>query len=318
VPVPADGCLGTGDWPRELRDGERLLLPVHPWQADHVLKQPYAPWRPARPLLSLRTLALPDGPHVKTALSARLTSSVRDISPYSVRAAAPLSALGEELAARTGGLLHVTRTPAAVSAHSPDLAALLRESPEVYAGPGERVVPVAALATTDLPGSPQWLAAFARLALTVGLRLLDLGVALEAHGQNLLVILAADGTPLRLVYRDLADIRISPARLMRHGITPPPLTGRLITDDETALRRKLFGSLVAGALAGTAGSGPALGTALASAVADLPDTPDLRALREGPLPAKALTLMRLSPRTPGDQWTALPNPLVLEHDPSDQ
>ncbi|MFF3916052.1 IucA/IucC family protein [Streptomyces sp. NPDC001852] len=318
VPVPADGCLVSGDWPEELRDGERLLLPVHPWQADHVLDRPYAPWRPARPLLSLRTLALPDGPHVKTALSARLTSSVRDISPYSVGAAAPLSALGEELAARTGGLLHVTRTLGAVSAHSPDLAALLRESPEAYAGPGEHVVPVAALATTDLPGSPAWLAAFARLALTVGLRLLDLGVALEAHGQNLLVILSADGAPLRLVYRDLADIRISPARLTRHGITPPPLTGRLITDDETALRRKLFGSLVGGALAGTAGSGRALGAALAGAAADLPDTSDLRALCEGPLPAKALTLMRLSPQTPGDQWTSLPNPLVLEAAPSDQ
>ncbi|MER6732422.1 IucA/IucC family siderophore biosynthesis protein [Streptomyces puniciscabiei] len=318
VPVPAEGCLVTGDWPEELRDGERVLVPVHPWQAEHVLKRPYAAWRPAHPLLSLRTLALPDGPHVKTALSARLTSSVRDISPYSVEAAAPLSALGEELAARTGGLLHVTRTLGAVSARSPDLAALLRESPEVYAGPGERVVPVAALATTALPGSPAWLAAFTRLALAVGLRLLDLGVALEAHGQNLLVILSADGTPLRLVYRDLADIRISPVRLARHGIAPPPLTGRLITDDETALRRKLFGSLVAGALAGTAGSGPALGAALAAAVPDLPDTPDLRVLREGPLPAKALTLMRLSPRTPGDQWTSLPNPLVLEHAPSDQ
>ncbi|MFE8944564.1 IucA/IucC family protein [Streptomyces sp. NPDC007856] len=318
VPVPADGCLVTGNWPQELRDGERLLLPVHPWQADHVIKRSHTPWRPARPLLSLRTLALPDGAHVKTALSARLTSSVRDISRYSIEAAAPLSALGEELAARTDGLLHITRTLAAVSAHSPDLAALLRESPEVYAGPGERVVPVAALATTDLPGSPCWLAAFTRLALTVGLRLLDLGVALEAHGQNLLVILAADGTPLRLVYRDLADIRISPARLARHGITPPPLTGRLITDDETALRRKLFGSLVAGALAGTAGSGPALGAALSAAVPDLPDTPDLRALREGPLPAKALTLMRLSPQTPGDQWTSLPNPLVLEPGASDQ
>ncbi|MCC5473610.1 IucA/IucC family protein [Streptomyces barringtoniae] len=318
VPVPADGCLVTGEWPQELRDGERLLLPVHPWQAEHVLKGPYTPWRPARPLLSLRTLALPEGPHVKTALSARLTSSVRDISPYSVRAAAPLSALGEELAAHTEGLLHVTRTLGAVSAHSPDLAALLRESPEVYAGPGERVVPVAALATTGLPGSPAWLAAFTRLALTVGLRLLELGVALEAHGQNLLVIVSADGTPLRLVYRDLADIRISPARLTRHGITPPPLSGRLVTDDETALRRKLFGSLVAGALAGTAGSGPALGAALSAAVPGLPDTPDLRGLREGPLPAKALTLMRLSPQTPGDQWTSLPNPLVLEHDRSDQ
>ncbi|MFG3206997.1 IucA/IucC family protein [Streptomyces sp. NPDC048192] len=318
VPVPADGCLVAGDWPAELRDGKRLLLPVHPWQADRVLKRSYDPWRPARPLLSLRTLALPDGPHVKTALSARLTSSVRDISPYSVEAAAPLSALGEELAARTDGLLHVTRTLGAVSAGSPDLAALLRESPEVYAAPGERVVPVAALATTALPESPGWLAAFARLALTVGLHLLDLGVALEAHGQNLLVVLAADGTPLRLVYRDLADIRISPARLARHGIAPPALTGRLVTDDEPALCRKLFGSLVAGALAATAGSGPALGAALSAAVPDLPGTPGLRALLHGPLPAKALTLMRLSPRTPGDQWTSLPNPLVLEACRSDQ
>ncbi|MEV5386503.1 IucA/IucC family protein [Streptomyces sp. NPDC052721] len=311
VPVPADGCLVSGDWPAELRDGDRLLVPVHPWQATRVLGRSYDLWRPARPLMSLRTLAVPGGPHVKTALSARLTSSVRDISVSSVRAAAPLSAFAEDLAARTDGLLRITRTLGAVTAHSPDLAALLRESPEVYAAPGERVLPVAALATTSLPGSPAWLAAFTRLALTVGLRLLDLGVALEAHGQNLLVVLSADGTPLRLVYRDLADIRISPARLTGHGITPPALTGRLITDDATALRRKLFGSLVAGALAGTAGSGRALGTALAAAVPDLPPTPDLAALREGPLPAKALTLMRLSPGHTGDIWTSLPHPRAV-------
>ncbi|MGW0999485.1 IucA/IucC family protein [Streptomyces sp. NPDC002523] len=318
VAVPAAECLVSGEWPGELRDGNALLLPVHPWQATHVLKRSYEPWRPAHPLMSLRTLALPGGPHVKTALSARLTSSVRDISTYSVAASAALSALGTELAARSDGLLHLTRTLGAATAHSPDLAALLRESPEAYVDPGERVLPVAALATTPLPGSPAWLAAFTRIALTAGLRLLDLGVALEAHGQNLLVVLGADDTPLRLVYRDLADIRISPARLARHGITPPGLTGRLITDDETALRRKLFGSLVAGALAGAAGSGPALGTALRAALPDLPETPDLAALREGPLPAKALTLMRLSPETPGDQWTALPNPLVLEPGASDQ
>ncbi|MBY8839861.1 IucA/IucC family siderophore biosynthesis protein [Streptomyces sp. SP2-10] len=308
VPVPAADCLLSGDWPAELRSRDRLLLPVHPWQAAHVLRRPVDAWRPARPLMSLRTLALPGGPHVKTALSARLTSSVRDISPYSVRVAAPLSDFAEDLAARTGGLLHITRTLGAVTAHSPDLAALLRESPAVYAAPGERVLPVAALATTSLPDSPAWLAAFARLALTVGLRLLDLGVALEAHGQNLLVILSPDGTPRRLVYRDLADIRISPARLARHRITPPALTGRLITDDETALRRKLFGSLVAGALAGTAGSGPALAAALETVLPGLPATSDLTALREGPLPAKALTLMRLSPGHAGDIWTALPHP----------
>lgn len=311
VPVPVGECLVTGDWPDDMRDGERLLLPVHPWQAEHVLKRPCEAGFDAHPLMSLRTLALPGGPHVKTALSARLTSSVRDISVYSITLSATISAFAESLAARTEGLLHVTRTLGAATADSPDLAAVLRESPQTYAAPehGERVLPVAALAGTGLPDSPAWLAEFARLALTVGLRLLELGVALEAHGQNLLVVLSETGAPLRLVYRDLADIRVSPVRLARHGIPVPALTGRIVTDDETTLRRKLFGSLVAGALASTAGSAPALRGALETAVRDLPRTPDLLALLEQPLPTKALTLMRLSPGTPGDQWTGLPNPL---------
>ncbi|TXS48493.1 IucA/IucC family siderophore biosynthesis protein [Streptomyces sp. uw30] len=315
VPVRAQECLVTGEWPQGMRDGGRLLIPVHPWQAEHVLKRPCDPYdegMAAHPLMSLRTLALPEGPHVKTALSARLTSSVRDISVYSIGLSATLSAFAQTLAARMDGLLHVTRTLGAATADSPDLAAVVRESPQVYAGPGEHVVPVAALATTGLPGSPAWLAEFTRLALTVGLRLLELGVALEAHGQNLLVVLSADGSPVRLVYRDLADIRISPARLARHGIPMPELTGRIVTDEVTALRRKLFGSLVAGALAGTAGSGTALRGALEAVVRELPDTVDLAALREAPLPTKALTLMRLSPATPGDQWAELPNPLVTE------
>ncbi|NED76406.1 IucA/IucC family siderophore biosynthesis protein, partial [Streptomyces sp. SID9944] len=203
----------------------------------------------------------------------------------------------------------VTRTLGAAAAGTADLAALWRESPRAYAAPGEHVLPVAALATTDLPNSPAWAADFARLALTVGLRLLELGVALEAHGQNLLVVLSASGAPLRLVYRDLADIRVSPDRLARHGMRAPDLPARNLTDDPVALRRKLFGSLVAGALAGTTGSAPALRAAMEAAVEDLPDTPDTRALREEPLPTKALTLMRLSPGRSGDIWTRLPNPL---------
>ncbi|MHC3474234.1 IucA/IucC family protein [Streptomyces sp. 7R007] len=311
VPLRERECVVSGAWPGELRDGGRLLLPVHPWQAEHVLKRSCEEWAAARPLMSLRTLAVPGGPHVKTALSARLTSSVRDISVSSVSLSAALSAFGEALAARTGGLLHVTRTLGAAAAGSPDLAAVVRESPQTYAATdrGERVVPVAALATTDLPASPRRLVDLTRLALTVCLRLLDLGVALEAHGQNLLVVLSGTGAPLRLVYRDLADIRVSPARLARHGIPVPELTARVVTDDETALRRKLFGSLVGGALAGTAGSAPALRAALETVVRELPRTPDVVALCEQPLPVKALTLMRLSPGIPGDQWTALPNPL---------
>jgi IucA / IucC family/Ferric iron reductase FhuF-like transporter len=324
VPVRVAECLVTGEWPQELRDGGRLLMPVHPWQAAHVLKRTCDAGPAAHPLMSLRTLAVPGGPHVKTALSARLTSSVRDISAYSVGLSATLSSFAESLATRSDGLLHVTRTLGAATAGSGDLAAVLRESPQTYAATdrGERVVPVAALATTALAQRPAWLAEFTRLTLTVGLRLLELGVALEAHGQNLLVVLSDTGAPLRLVYRDLADVRVSPARLARHGIPVPELTGRIVTDDVTALRRKLFGSLVAGSLAATAGSAPALRTALETAVPDLPHTPDLAALLDGPLPAKALTLMRMSPGVPGDQWTRLPNPLgrrpVLEQGALDQ
>lgn len=312
IPVPAGDCLVTGVWPKWLRDGEQVVIPVHPWQAAHVLEREPAGRMAARPLMALRTLALPEGPHVKTALSARLTSSVRDISLGSVAASAVLSEFGESMAARTGGLLHITRTLGAAAAGCADLAAVVRESPQEYAAAGERVVPVAALAATGLPRSPAWTARFARLALTVGLRLLDLGVALEAHGQNLLVVLSPEGEPVRLVYRDLADLRISPARLARHGIPAPELPARMVTDDERMLRRKLFGSLVAGALAGTTGSGPALRAALESVVRDLPRTPDLAALRGEPLPAKALTLMRLSPRAVGDEWAELPNPLQGE------
>ncbi|MFC3574474.1 IucA/IucC family protein [Streptomyces yaanensis] len=310
--VAVDDCLVRGEWPVWLRDGKRALIPVHPWQSAHVLGVPAQDGPAAHPLMALRTLALPDGgPHVKTAVSARLTSSVRDISVYSVDTSATVSDFVESIAARTDGLLRVTRTLGAISAHSPDLAAVVRESPETYADPaqGERVVPVAALPVTGLPASPAWLAEFTRLALTVGLRLLDLGVALEAHGQNLLVVLSSTGAPLRLVYRDLADIRVSPARLARHGIKAPELAGRIVTDEETTLRRKLFGSLVAGALASTAGSAPVLRAALETAVRDLPNTPDLTPLREEPLPAKALTLMRLSPGLSGDRWALLPNPL---------
>jgi DNA polymerase-3 subunit chi len=307
--VAVDDALVTGEWPKWLRDGERVLIPVHPWQSAHVLDAPVQEGFGARPLMSLRTLAVPDGPHVKTALSARLTSSVRDISVYSVETADTVSAFMEEITVRLDAPLHITRTLGAATAGFPDLAAVVRESPDGYAGAGERCVPVAALPLTMLPEKASWLAEFTRLVLTVGLRLLELGVALEAHGQNLLVILDRAGSPVRLVYRDLADIRVSPARLARHGIPVPRLSGRIVTDDETALRRKLFGSLVGGALGATAGSAAALREALETVAPDLPPTADLPALLGEPLPTKALTLMRLSPETPGDLWTRLPQPL---------
>jgi hypothetical protein len=313
APVVRERCLVSGEWPAEWREGGRLLLPVHPWQARHVLRRTGSAQGQdvaAHPLMALRTLAVPGGPQVKTALSTRLTSSVRDISPGSVASSAAVSAFVESLTSRLDGLLHVTRTLGAACDGTPDLAAVVREAPELYAGPGERVLPVAALRASGTACAPSWRADLAALSLGVGLRLLELGVALEAHGQNLLAVLSPDGRPVRLVYRDLADIRVSPARLARHGLRlPDGIPRRIVTDDVAALRRKLFGSLVAGALGAAAGSSGALAALLREVAPGLPPTPDLEALLRDPLPSKALTLMRLSPDTPGDLWTYLPHPL---------
>ncbi|MFG1960234.1 IucA/IucC family protein [Nonomuraea sp. NPDC049028] len=356
VAVPASRCVVIGAWPDWLRDGDRLLLPAHPWQSRHVL--PELGFRPfvaggiaARPLICVRTLApVGGGPHFKTAFSTRLTSNVRDISPGSIRDSAPLSAMLVHLARRLGGPLRITRNLAAACAvvdgePSADLAVLVRESPTEYAGAGETVLPVAALIVRPTSGGPplihgvvqslsggprlgaavEWLGEFARQALEAALGLLVYGVTLEAHGQNLLVVLDRHGRPIRLVYRDLADIRVSPARLRRNGLTPPPLSARLITDDPDELHAKLFGSLVGttfSSLVSALGQGDreveerlwAVVAAVAGQVFDdLPATADTRADRAalfGPeLPVKAHTVMQFEGGPTGDRWARLPNPL---------
>jgi len=346
VPLPPTACTVVGDWPDALRDGRgRLLLPAHPWQLREVLPALGFPAAEgslaADPLMALRTLApVGGGPHIKTALSLRMTSSVRNISGSSVLNSSLLSALLAEVTDRLGGDLVITRNLAAASARttareaartagaatrsaqalSPDLAVLLRESPEVHAGPGERVLPLAAV--TAVSGHPAaWLGALARLAWPPLLRLLSWGVALEAHGQNLLVVLDSRDRPLRLVYRDLADVRVSPVRLAGIGVHPADLGGHVLEDDPVALRRKLLGSLLGGSLSSLVaqlGGGvrtveDELWAAVAAAAREAAGVlapEDRRALLEQPIPVKALSRMRLGGQPSGDQWTLLPNPLA--------
>ncbi|MFE6052634.1 IucA/IucC family protein [Kitasatospora sp. NPDC056446] len=84
VAVPRERLRTTPGWP--LVDGETLLLPVHPWQRDHVLPRygltPAASW-PARPLMSLRSLATPRW-QVKTSIDVQLTAAVRGLSRAAV------------------------------------------------------------------------------------------------------------------------------------------------------------------------------------------------------------------------------------------
>jgi siderophore synthetase component len=339
--VPAHRWHGAGVWPRQLRDGDTILLPLHPWQRDHVLAHHpdlavEEATIPARPLLSLRTLAplgvLPDC-HIKTALDVQVTNYRRTISPAEVADGPPLSDLVTALIDKAGygGSLGVLRElgGGAVCVDgqpSSSLAAMIRESTECYLGTGEIAVPLTAVHATGaaaVSGDPvRWLADFAGLVLPPALTLLSMGVALEAHGQNTLVVLRG-GRPVRVLYRDLDGVRVSPRRLAPCGFTLPPLIGTRAGDDVEALHTKLFGGLISGVfselvdvLTRTREADPrALWDAVAEVgrrvYAGLPNPEDAAAFFGDTMPLKATIAMRLSENPGKAQWTSVPNPLAL-------
>ena len=325
--VPADRWHSTGA-------GMPPLLPVHPWQASHLLTD-YPFCSPtgitvlASPLMSLRTLALRDDSryHLKTAVDVQMTSAVRTISPAAVHNGPLLSGWLTPLAARAGiQLLREVSGGAVLVGGAParSLAVLRREAP--VPGPGEVVLPLAVLSApspasgrallTELPRS--FLDDLLTLLLPALLKLLSAGVALEAHGQNTLVAVR-DGVPVRILYRDLGGIRVLPSRLDKAGIDPPPVLGDLIAPDEDALRTKLYAavSTVVGELASTAarefGEPPAVlwGTAadVVRGAVDA-DAGDVSVLLGPVLPVKATTMMRLAGDPLSDRFTTLDNPMA--------
>ncbi|MFF4361624.1 IucA/IucC family protein [Streptomyces sp. NPDC001604] len=339
--VPTDRWQATGDWPDELRDGDTVLMPVHPWQREHVLAH-----HPeltvvdrtiaARPLLSMRTLAPLDALqrcHIKTALDVQVTNYRRTISPAEVADGAPLSELVSAVVDKAGfgESLRILRELAGGSVRvdgkpSSSLAAMIRESSERHLMPGEIAVPLTAVHATGaamVTGDPvTWLSEFARLVLPPALTLLSMGVALEAHGQNTLVALR-DGRPVRVLYRDLDGVRIHPDRLAAYGFLLPQLAGSRAGNDDTALRTKLFGGLLSGVfselvdvLARTRGADPhELWAAVAQVgghvYADLPEAAGDREVFFGDtLPLKATIAMRLAEDSGVAQWTPVANPLA--------
>ena len=166
------------------------LIPVHPWQLEHVLPRlhagaieggevvPLGSVRiPTRALLSFRTLA-PVGRrgeprhHIKTAVNLQLTGAVRTVSPNSVENAARISRVLREVWDREGGFggrfvileeraaayydpAEGTLAPGERRELTKNLAAILREPPEAHVGPGEVPVPASALlAESPVSGEP--------------------------------------------------------------------------------------------------------------------------------------------------------------------
>jgi siderophore synthetase component len=329
--VPPDRWYGTAP----------PVLLAHPWQADRLMHR--YPWlvadgetAPVRPLMSLRTVApLDGGEHVKTAVDVQMTSAVRTVSPAAVHNGPVLSRLLRRLTADLPTLDVLAETTAGAvlvdSVPHRHLAYLRRQAPPVT--PGATVVALGALgATSPADGRPllaevvdgyggdpyAWFTDLCAVLLPPLLTLLHRGVALEAHGQNTLVVLPA-GRPTRIFYRDLGGVRVSAARLRAAGVDPPPLHGDLPTDDPDVLRTKLAAAALATALGeqvallarGHHADPDRLWAIAAATIRGTGRSSDVDALLRQPLPVKAMTAMRLAPRPLDDVWCHLDNPMAV-------
>ncbi|MFJ6661243.1 IucA/IucC family protein [Streptomyces sp. NPDC091377] len=293
------------DWP--LTDGPRILLPVHPWQHDHILPR-YgliaAGSIPARPLMSLRSVATEQW-QIKMSIDVQLTSAVRGLSHPTMHNGPALSRVLPDLP----GLTFLRETHAA--GIDPHLGAVLRQPPERHLRAGQVAVPLSALTTSTTPGID--FATVITATVPPLLRMLDRGIALEAHGQNTLLVLDENQQPHGLLYRDVGGIHLSPHRFGIH----PPLRGTIVNDDPLVLHSKLAAAMTM-TLAGLihAADDDSLWAYAAHTIdttyADLPADHWNRhhhALFHAPtLPVKAYTTKRLAddPRT--DLWCRTPNP----------
>lgn len=289
VDVPPERWLSTGD-------GLPPVLTLHPWQAARLGRTGRP--RPARPLMSLRTLVPVDDPgtHLKTAVDAQLTSAVRTVSAAAVRNGPVVTAF---LAAVQDDIT-ILRETAAGAVLDEDGEPDRRQAIVVRQAPPPGAIPLAALAAPSpadgrpvacevvdagYDGDPKaYLDDLARL-LDAATRLAAAGIGLEAHGQNLLVTL--DGGRLaRLFYRDVGGVRI-------HGRPDLRLYGDLATDDpdEPGVTVRAAVAVVLGeqaaALARATGADPAALWATAGQ------------------PVKATTAMRLAADPLRPIWTTL-------------
>jgi 3,4-dihydroxybenzoyl-citryl-spermidine/N-citryl-spermidine--spermidine ligase len=228
------------------------LLPVHPWQWRHLKDGLLAGWvadgrivslgehgAPYRATQSIRTLvnhSAPASAHVKLPLDIINTSSLRVLEPHSIVTAPHLSAWLARLV--SGDAAFVERYPLTIlqeyagirvdphGALDGKLGLMLRESPKVEAD--EQAVPFNALMMIEADGKPfiapwverhgliPWLGRMLEVTvLPVWHLMVHHGVALEAHGQNMILVLR-NGWPERLILRDFHEsVEFCPA-LLRH------------------------------------------------------------------------------------------------------
>lgn len=244
-----------------------VAQPVHEWQLGHLRRTrgdlfaagvltdlPLAPL-PATPTAALRTLHVPGHGYLKLSLDIQVTSTRRTISVASSRNGPVLSALLGDLLA--GSPVHLlAETAGSACADAPrDVTAIVRTGLTGALRPGEHAIPATALTVTP-PGATAsvvvgllqrdavrpltFVADYARVLLPPLLHLATRhGIGLEAHLQNCLPVLRG-ATPVRMVLRDVAGLRIHLPRLAARGHRPRLWPGSVVgTDDVTVMLSKL-------------------------------------------------------------------------------
>lgn len=223
---------------------EYLLLPIHPWQWLNLRGTQLQPLLEKRDLLylaaagdsyqasqSVRTLlnhSQPNKANVKLPLNMVNTSSLRKLEPHSVCTAPAISAWLQQIVAADAfldqhypllivpeyaGILVETDNPAL----SGQLAVIWRESLDCHIQPDESAIPFNSLFLIENDGLPfiepwvqqyglqRWLTQlFDTSILPVWHLLLQHGIAIEAHSQNL-ILLHQQGWPNRLAARDFHE-----------------------------------------------------------------------------------------------------------------
>ncbi|MEU8180074.1 IucA/IucC family protein [Micromonospora sp. NPDC049044] len=229
--VPAQDVRLAGElpawWPRAARP-DQLLLPAHPITvARAALPVTDLPVTPVRPTLSMRTVALDSDPYLHLKLPLPTASlgarNRRTLHPGSLADGAAVAALLDRTAhaepAFAGRIRHADESTWAHVDGDERRGFLLRRFPRDL--DGVQVVPVAALAAPD----PVAGTVLARISPDRPAALLDSyldllldwhvflwlrhGIALEAHPQNIHLLVHADGS-VGLLYKDNDGARLDP------------------------------------------------------------------------------------------------------------
>jgi siderophore synthetase component len=285
VDVEAGLVRVSGSWPEEsarwfgVPPAGFVRIPIHPASPPRLpgvfpalfergaIRPVAQPPRPARSLLSLRTVAIDPTRHLKLACPVHTTSTRRVVSPMSVHNGPELSRLLAHIQSvdrETASLVLMPEPAAAglepeqVGPRASELGAICRVAPALAAGeeawvcaaigerwPGSEEL-VLERACAGYPGGRRerleaLVDAWIELLAVPALRLFSRwGVALEVHGQNTLAVVA-EGRLRAIRVRDLGGIRIHRPRLRALACPQPSLAANsfIITDDLDEVRGKL-------------------------------------------------------------------------------